>query len=144
MQEFEELLRAKLEKILFTIPNENLVNLLPIWEKLLTVNSLQKLECDPKSYDSMLNEVLSGGKTFNLFNVSLLLNAITRTSAKELDIQHFQLSKALFYNMELVKSWNEIVSPIQKKLQNDFKARLVLEAKQNESKQKLHIPKMVK
>lgn len=140
MQEFENLLRAKLEAVVFTIPAENLANLHEVFKKMLDVCSLEKLQCDNNVHGSILNELVkSEAPSFTLYNISFLLNALTRLSPKDLEISAFEYNKALFYSTDLAKQWNTIVAPIQKKLQVDFKNRLVVEAKKNGTKPNLII-----
>lgn len=144
IQEFELLLRKKLEATAFQVPSENLANLLIPFRKLVEICSLEKLQCDVETHGSILNELSKENPDFNLYNLSFLLNALTRFSPKELDVKSFVYNKILFYSNDLAVSWNKAAAPIQKKLQVDFKNRLVSEANKNGSKPNLHIPKLVK
>jgi len=140
MQEFENILRTKLESKIFEIPKENLANLHEVFKKMMDVCSLEKLQCDNDVYGSILNQLVKDeAPSFTLYNISFLLNALTRLSPKDLEISSFEYHKALFYSTDLAKQWNTIVAPIQKKLQVDFKNRLVVEAKKNGTKPNLII-----
>jgi hypothetical protein len=140
MQEFENILRTKLESKIFEIPKENLANLHEVFKKMMDVCSLEKLQCDNDVYGSILNQLVKDeAPSFTLYNISFLLNALTRLSPKDLEISAFEYNKALFYSTDLAKQWNTIVAPIQKKLQVDFKNRLVVEAKKNGTKPNLII-----
>lgn len=139
IQEFENLLRKKLETTKFDIPQENLTNLLSPFKKLVEISSLEKLQCDVTTHTSILNELLKETPDFNLYNISFLLNALTRFSPKELEVESFVYNKILFYSTDLAEKWNKVVAPIQKKLQVDFKNRLVLDAKKNGEKPNLVI-----
>ena len=141
MQEFEDLLRKKLESTKFEIPQENLANLLIPFRKLVEICSLEKLQCDVETHGSILNELSKETPDFNLYNLSFLLNALTRFSPKDLEIKSFVYNKVLFYSTDLAKNWNKAAAPIQKKLQVDFKSRLVVEAKKNGTKPNLIIQK---
>lgn len=144
MQKFEDLLRKKLESTKFEVAQENLANLLIPFRKLVEISSLEKLQCDVTTHGSILNELSKEVPDFNLYNISILLNALTRFSPKELEVKSFVYNKMLFYSTDLATNWNKVVAPIQKKLQVDFKSRLVLEAKKNGTKLDLHIPKLIK
>lgn len=141
VQEFEDLLRKKLESTKFEIPQENLANLLIPFRKLVEISSLEKLQCDVSTHGSILNELSKETPDFNLYNISFLLNALTRFSPKDLEVKSFIYNKILFYSTDLATNWNKVVAPIQKKLQVDFKNRLVLEAKNNGTKPNLVIQK---
>jgi hypothetical protein len=141
IQEFEGLLRKKLESIKFEIPQENLANLLIPFRKLVEISSLEKLQCDVETHGSILNELSKDAPDFNLWNISFLLNTLTRFSPKDLEVKSFIYNKMLFYSTDLATNWNKVVAPIQKKLQVDFKSRLVVEAKKNGTKPNLIIQK---
>ena len=141
MQEFENLLRKKLESTKFEVPQENIANLINPFRKLVEISSLEKLQCDVTTHGSILNELSKDAPDFNLYNISFLLNALTRFSPKDLEVKSFIYNKILFYSTDLATAWNKVVAPIQKKLQVDFKSRLVVEAKKNGTKPNLIIQK---
>ena len=134
MQEFENKLREKLLAVKFEIPRENLLNLLEPFKRLMEVASLERLQCDVETHSSILNELLKEKPDFNLYNISFLINSLTRVSPTELEMPAYVYNKVIFYSSDLAKQWNTVVAPIQKKLQNDFNNRMVLEAKNNGKK----------
>ena len=130
-KDFEKLFREKLESTKFEVSQENANHLLPIWNKLMDVSSLYQLACDVKTHGSILNELLKDVPEFNLFNVSFLINTLTKTSPKELGINSAEYQMFCFYSDDLAKSWNEIVLPIRNELMNKIQTQAALQMPKN-------------
>ncbi|AZA82176.1 hypothetical protein C1637_09905 [Chryseobacterium lactis] len=130
-QDFEKLFKERLEVVKFEIPKENAHHLIPIWKKLMDVSSLYHLDCDVSIYGGLLNELLKEKPEFNLFTVSFLLNALTRTSPKELGIPANEYHVYLFYSDDLSKQWNELVIPIRTELMNKLQTQAALQMPKN-------------
>lgn len=126
-QDFEKLFRSELESVKFEIPKENAHHLFPIWKKLMDVSSLQQMDCDVTIYGSLLNELLKEKPEFNLFTVSFLINALGKTSPKDLGIPANEYHVYLFYSDDLSKAWNELVIPIRTKLMNKLQTQAALQ-----------------
>lgn len=125
-EKFEKLFKEELESNKFDIPQESLSNLVPVWGKVLEVNSLEKLNCDFDIYSSILNELLKDKPTFNLYQASYLINGLTKSSARDLGLRTTEYSRVLFYSIELSKTWNEKVIPIREKLMDKLKRETAL------------------
>lgn len=131
-QDFEKLFRNELESVNFEISKVNIELLTPIWKKVLDSSSLYSLDCDIVILEQIAKTVYSENEIqFNLFNVSFLLNALTKLSPKELDITMFEY--IVFNRMvkELSEKWNEMVMPIRQKLMNKIQTQAALNVPQN-------------
>lgn len=129
IEEFEQKLKEKLQAVIFVVDDENMANLLEPFRKLIEISSLEKLQCDDKAHSSIVNQLLKEKPEFTLYDISFLLNTITRVSPKDLEVTAVEYTKILFYSTDTAKEWNKIVAPIQKKLKVDFNNRMALEAK---------------
>lgn len=130
-QDFEKLFRSELEKVKFEIPLENAHHLIPAWKKLMEVSSLYHLDCDFEVHGILMNELLQDEPNFNLYTVSFLINALGKTSPKDLNIDTGAYHLLLFYSNDLSKDWNETVLPIRDKLVNKLQTQQALQMPKN-------------
>ena len=132
MEQFERMFREKLESVIFEMPRTNYFQLFPFWKKLMIVCSLQKLDCDTKTYKS-LAEILDSEKPelISLFETSFLINGISKVSAKELEVSPEVYSSLLIYSDELAKIWNDKVLPIRNELLSKLQTQASLNVQQN-------------
>ena len=132
MEQFERMFREKLESVIFEMPKSNYDQLFPFWKKLMIVCSLQKLDCDTRTYRS-LAEILDSEKPelISLFETSFLINGISKVSAKELGISAEEYSSLLISSDELAKLWNEKVLPIRNELLAKLQTQASLNVQQN-------------
>lgn len=126
-QDFEKLFRSELEKVNFEIPLENAHHLIPAWKKLMEVSSLYHLDCDFEVHGILMNELVQDEPKFNLYTVSFLINALGKTSPKDLGIDSGAYHLLLFYSNDLSKDWNEKVLPVRDKLVNKMRTQEALQ-----------------
>lgn len=131
MEQFERMFREKLESVIFEIPKENENQLVPFWNRLVSVCSLQKLDCDTNTYNQIVNVLVGRLPEFNLFSVSFLINAMGKVSAKELEVEPAVYGMLLFYSDDLAKLWNDKVEPIRNELLAKLQTQASLNVQQN-------------
>ena len=131
MEQFERMFREKLEAVKFEAPKSNNDQLFPFWKKLLLVCSLQKLDCDTKTYRSLVEVLDSENPELSLFEISFLINGISKVSAKELEVSPEVYSSLLIYSDELAKIWNDKVLPIRNELLSKLQTQASLNVQQN-------------
>lgn len=131
MEQFERMFREKLESVKFEVPKSNNDQLFPFWKKLLLVCSLQKLDCDTKTYRSLVEVLDAENPELSLFEISFLINGISKVSAKELEVSPEVYSSLLIYSDELAKIWNDKVLPIRNELLSKLQTQASLNVQQN-------------
>lgn len=127
-KEFEKELRAVLESESFELPDENWENIKDYAMKVMESNSINSLNCDVKTHNTIVNALLEGKNKFNLFNISFLLNGFNLTTPKDLGIDAANYNRICFYVDVVMKSWNKKVDPIKSKIANKIKTRMNLGA----------------
>jgi hypothetical protein len=130
-QNFEKLFRTELESLRFEIPNNELPIFIPIWIQLMESSSLLEMDCDAKTHTDLLEALVMDKPEFNLFNVSVLINTLTRLSPKQLGISLSQYNGYINRSQSLANQWNEIVLPIRDKLVNKLQTQQALQMPKN-------------
>lgn len=130
-RDFEKQFREKLESVKFEIPEHQKGGLLPLWLKLMRVNSMQDLDMDYETYSNVALNLINGNTDFNLFNISFLLNALGKTSPVKLDISVETYSFFISQSKQLSDKWNEHVLPIRNELMQKLQTQAALQMPKN-------------
>lgn len=130
-QNFEKLFRTELEAVKFDIPRTELPLFIPIWITVMESSSLLEMDCDAKTHTELLEALVMDKPEFNLFNVSVLINTLTRLSPKQLGISLSQYNGYINRSQSLASQWNEIVLPIRNKLMNKLQTQAALHVPNN-------------
>lgn len=126
-KEFEKELRTTLESIHYGFSEVSWNLLKGHAMKVMELNSITALNCDVKTYTSIVNVLQDTSKNgFNLFNISFLLNGFNLVSPKDLNISAIEYSEICHYVSEKMKEWNKEVDPIKKKIANKIQTRMDL------------------
>lgn len=131
-QDFEKLFKTELQSFRFEISEEQLQLFRPIWFRVLETSSLLELDTDVETHTELMNQLLfPDHPTFNLYNVSCLINTLTKKSPNDLGIVVSEYNKLIKESLELANRWNEIVLPIRDKLVNKIQTQQALQMPKN-------------
>lgn len=123
-QDFEKLFRQELESVPFPVADISLLGLFVI-----NNFSCARMSCDLETFKSIAESNEEGN--FNLYNVSFVLNGVSSSSAKDLQVnvsEYIQIQERI---KELSDEWNSIVAPIRTKLMNKLQTQNALEVPKN-------------
>ena len=127
---FEELFRKELENNYFPVEkvDEDVRYYFPL---ILMVCSPQMLNCDVKTYSSLVDKVNADDEQLNLYEISFLLNAYAALPAREFDLKPTEYRDLINDVQEMSKVWNELVTPIRKKVENKLMTEQSLQMPKN-------------
>lgn len=118
LQEFDNLLRAKLEGIPFPVDKLGKIPMVYLSE-MFKISSIADFKCDLEVYKNMIGD----SEKWNYYSASFIINRFFELSPNDLGLEIPEYHKLLVEVSNASQEWNKVVAPIQKKLQVDFQNR---------------------
>lgn len=123
-QDFEKLFRNELESIPFPVTDISLLGLF-----VLNTFSFARMNCDLKTFKSIAECNHDGN--YNLYNVSFVLNGISSSSAKDMQVNVTEYIAIQEKVKALSDEWNSVVLPIRTRLMQKLQTQAALQMPKN-------------